>query len=90
MEEIAEHLLKPLIRLVVGILRALLFIGWDLLVEYVGWSIGWAFYRLVSFGQFPKEKLSELDQVSWSFALFVELTGLSILGILIYLLSQLI
>jgi hypothetical protein len=90
MEEIAEHLLKPLIRLVVGILRALLFIGWDLLVEYVGWSIGWAFYRLVSFDKFPKEKLCELDQVSWSFALFVELTGLSILGILIYLLSQLI
>jgi hypothetical protein len=56
MEEIAESIFKPFIRLIVGFLRVLLFIGWDLLVEYVGWIIGWTFYRFLSFGQFPKEK----------------------------------
>jgi hypothetical protein len=90
MEEIAEHIFKPFIRLIVGILRVLLFLGWDLLFEYVGWSVGWAFYRLVSFGKFPSESWSELEQASLFTRLIVELTGIGLLGFLVFFLSQLI
>jgi hypothetical protein len=86
MEEIAVEFIRPIIRLIIGVLRVLHYLGWYLF-EQVGWTIGWYFYRSISFGQFPAEALSELGQTSWFKALLVEMTGLGILGALIFLLN---
>ncbi|WP_415891499.1 hypothetical protein ACMXYN_08925 [Neptuniibacter sp. PT8_73] len=90
MEELAEGIFKPIFRLVLWILRILQFLAWDLLVSSVGWSIGWFFYRTITFGYFPKESLGDLESCSWSKALFVELTGLAILASLIVFISGLV
>ncbi|WP_444998082.1 hypothetical protein [Aliikangiella sp. IMCC44359] len=90
MEDIVELAIKFVVRIILGFFRVLLFIGWDLLFEIVGWSVGWFFCRLVTFGYFPKEKLSELDKAPIITALIVELIGLMVLVISILLLGQLI
>lgn len=43
-----DGLLRALLRMVLGLLRVLLFIGWDLLFEQVGWFVGWLFYQGIS------------------------------------------
>ena len=80
MEELADGLFKSILRLILLVLRVLQFLAWDLLFSYVGWSIGWCFYRTISFGKFPSESLGDLETSSWGKALFIELTGLAILG----------
>ncbi len=84
MEELAEVLIRPIAKLISGILRVLNFLAFELYIEWVGWTIGWFFYRSVSFGQFPSESLNELCQASFCKIVIVEFTGLAILGSLIY------
>ena len=81
---------KPIVKLVIFCLRGLLYLGWDFCVETIGWTIGWWFYRAVTFGKFPTEKWEEQDNVPLILALSVEFTGLGILAGLIYLLTQLL
>lgn len=83
MDDIADGMLRPLGKLLLGCLRILQFLAWDLLFSHVGWTIGWCFLRVPSFGAYPKEKLTELDQCSWRKALFVEMLGLAILCLLV-------
>ena len=80
-------LLKAAARIVLAVLRALLFIGWDLLFEVVGWTIGWPVYRVLSFGRFPKEHIRNHEAASWFTCLVVDLTGLAILATVIAWLS---
>lgn len=76
-------LLKGVARIFLAFLRALLFIGWDLLFEVVGWTIGWPIYRALSFGRFPKEHIRNHEGAAWFTCLVVDLTGLAILVIVI-------
>ncbi|WP_196139744.1 hypothetical protein [Aliikangiella sp. G2MR2-5] len=88
MEELAEGLFKAMLRVLSGGLRVLLFIGWDLMVERVGWTIGWCFYRAVTFGKFPTENVDEIDKAPMPTQLFVEFSGLAFLAAGIYILAS--
>jgi len=90
MEELVDGIFRPIFKLILWVLRILQFIAWDLLVSYVGWSIGWFFYRTITFGRFPSEGLGELDNCSCSKAVLVEFTGLAILAGAILLISGLV
>lgn len=71
----------------VRFLRALWWLAWDFWVETISWSIGWLVLRLITFGQFPSEPLSGVDQASTDLALLVEIVGLATLASMIWLLS---
>ncbi|GAA5215717.1 hypothetical protein GCM10025776_13410 [Corallincola platygyrae] len=90
MDELVGDIFRPILRLLYGFLRFLHFLAWELLVSYVGWSIGWAFYRTITFGVFPREKWSELEDCGWLKAIFVEFTGLAILAALICMMAELV
>ncbi len=90
MEELADGLFRPILRLILWALRILQFLAWELLVSYIGWSIGWFFYRVITLGNFPGENLNDLDNCSWGKALFIEFTGLAILGSVIFLIAGLV
>ena len=90
MEELVEGIFRPIVKLILLVLRFLQFLAWDLLVTHVGWSIGWFFYRTITLGHFPNEGLDDLDNCSWGKALIVELTGLGLLASAIMLLSALL
>lgn len=78
-DDVLDGLFKPIFKLILAILRILHFIAWDLMFSFVGWSIGWCFLRVITFGYFPSENIGELESCSWVKALFVEIVGLVIL-----------
>lgn len=90
MEDLFEQIFKPIIRFSIGFLRLLLFIGWELMVEIIGRTIGWGFYRIISLGRFPKKRLNELEEATFLVKLLVEMTGLLLLLVLIVILSRLV
>ena len=71
-----------------AVLRALWWLAWDFGVETIGWSIGWGFYRGVSAGRFPRERLGEQDEASVGVALLVQVTGLLLLALAIWLVTS--
>ncbi len=90
MEDLADWILKPILRAILGVLLVLRYLAWDLMFRFVGWSIGWLALRAVTIGTFPGVALNALDECSQLTALFVEFTGLAVLFTLVYLLAQLI
>jgi hypothetical protein len=70
--------------------RTLLWVGWDMLFQTVGWSIGWLVLRAVTFGHVPHFGFTELEQASWWYGLLVEFVGLATLGALVWYLSGLL
>jgi hypothetical protein len=77
MIEPEDIILKPLAMC----LRFLLWLGWDLLIQTIGWSIGWSFFRIITIGHFPTQAINELENTNQYLATFIELTGLGILAI---------
>jgi hypothetical protein len=69
------------------VLRVLWWFAWDFCVETIFWSLGWLTLRIVTFGRFPQEKITEVDSVYWPKALLVEAVGALVLGAAIWLLS---
>ncbi len=90
MDEISDYLIRPIFRIILGLLRVLQFFAWDVFVEPIGWTIGWCFYRTLSFGHWPQENLTELDRAGVLKSLFIELTGLGVLGLAIFLVTKLL
>lgn len=72
--------------LLAAVLRALWWLAWDFGVETIGWSIGWAFFRAITGGRFPAERLGEVDEASFGVACLVETVGLALLALAIWLL----
>jgi hypothetical protein len=73
---------SDLLRPIAYILRFLLWLGWDFFVHTVGWSVGWGVFRVITLGQFPKEKISESDHAAFFVAFVVESVGLAVLALL--------
>jgi hypothetical protein len=73
---------------VVAILRMLWWLGWDFAFCTIGWSIGWCFFRVLTFGRFPAEALGELDDAPWIVAVLVETSGLALLALGIFELTR--
>ena len=80
----ASDLFRPLL----WFARALWWLGYEFMVQTVGWSIGWVIWRLVTFGRFPETGIREQDEtVLWA-SILVELTGLAALAGAIWWLSR--
>ena len=77
-----------LLRPVLWIARALLWLGWDLIVRTIGWSIGWVFFRTITFGRFPDTGIGDIEQTSFGYSLIIELTGLLLLAAFVLFVSQ--
>mgnify|MGYP006201641485 FL=1 len=66
--------------LVLGVLRFLWWLAWDVCVQTVGWSIGWCVLRVLTLGRYPEERLGGVDEASSGTAIVVELVGLVVLA----------
>ncbi|MBT0959585.1 hypothetical protein [Denitromonas iodatirespirans] len=73
--------------LLVGVLRALWWLGWEFMIETVGWSIGWCALRVLTVGRFPRERLSGQDDASGPVQCLVESVGLLCLAALLWRLT---
>ncbi|NOT18012.1 MAG: hypothetical protein HOP20_08115 [Sulfuriferula sp.] len=82
MIDIDDIVLKPFALF----LRFLFWLGWDMLIQTIGWSVGWIFFRVVTVGHFPTVTIRGLANVNPYLAAFIELTGLGVLAFSSYVL----
>ena len=68
--------------------RALWWLGWDIGVRTVGWSIGWPIWRFATLGKFPEPGFRDIDVTADWAILVVDLTGLAVLAIVIWELNE--
>ena len=66
--------------IVLGVLRVLWWLAWDLCVQTVGWSIGWCVLRVLTLGRYPEERLGGVDEAVPHTAFVVEVVGLAVLA----------
>lgn len=87
MADLAELLIRPIASVVLRFLRALLWLGWDIGVSTIGWSVGWCICRVLSFGRFPSVRLGDEDAYDFLPCLLVEVIGLLALALCVWWLS---
>ena len=73
--------------IVLHLLRALWWLGWDVLVQTVGWSIGWPIVRALTLGHFPRARFGDVHLAHWMQEIIVEAVGLAALAAAIWWLS---
>ncbi len=73
--------------LVVAVLRFLWWLGWDVCVQTVGWSIGWSVLRLLTLGRYPAQRFRGLDDASAGTVVAVDIVGLVVLALGIWWLA---
>ncbi|MCB4362913.1 hypothetical protein KIH07_04165 [Hydrogenophaga taeniospiralis] len=62
-------------------LRVLRWLAMDLLIQTVGWSIGWFVLRVLTLGRCPGERLGGVDEAAPGTAFVVEVVGLGVLAV---------
>jgi len=88
MPDLEDLALAPLLRGLLAVGRALVWLVWEFLFMYVGWFIGWPICRVLSLGRFPGERIGEVETAPLWVALIVELCGLATLAAVIVLISS--
>lgn len=73
--------------LVLGVLRVLWWLAWEVCIETVAWSVGWCVLRVLTWGRYPAERLGGVDEASTGTAIVVGVTGLLALALAIWGLS---
>lgn len=90
MEEIAEGLVKSILRFVGLVVRSLIWLIWELCFWELGWYVGWPVCRILSFGYFPKEPINDQNYVNTLMGFIVSLIGLAVLISVAALIAQLV
>ena len=73
--------------LVVGVLRVLWWLAWEVCIQTVGWSVGWCVLRIVTLGRYPQERFGGVDDAETGTAILVEIVGLLVLALAIWWLA---
>lgn len=73
--------------LVLGVLRVLWWLAWDVCIETVAWSVGWCTLRIVTLGRYPRERFGGVDDAGTGTALLVGIIGLVVLALGIWWLA---
>ena len=81
-------LLEFVLTAVFWIVRALLWLAWELWFTIIGWGIGWCVCRAFSLGRFPVVGIGEEDKCDLLTRLSVEILGLIAFGGLAWLLAE--
>ncbi|MCK0162626.1 hypothetical protein [Marinobacter sp. S6332] len=88
MEEIAEGLIKSILRFAGLVVRSLIWLIWELCFWELGWYVGWPVCRILSFGYFPKEPINDQSYVNTLSGFIVSLIGLAALISVAALIAQ--
>ncbi|WP_221798447.1 hypothetical protein [Oceanobacter mangrovi] len=80
---VGEGIFRFLLHVLVWTARILYFLAWELMIERIGWSIGWVICRLLSWGKYPEVGLGEYDHASGPTSVLVNLIGILVLASII-------
>ena len=64
MEDIIELLFKGIARISYFIVRACVWLIFEMFCEIIGWCVGWVVCRTLTVNTFPRERLNEFDKAS--------------------------
>jgi hypothetical protein len=90
LEELAEGIVKSILRLLGVVIKALIWLIWELCFEIIGWYVGWPICRAISFGYYPKEPINDHEQVNNFNGFIVSLVGIVTLLLMAALIAQLV
>ena len=90
MEELAEGIIKTILRLIGVVIRGLIWVIWELCFWELGWYMGWPICRVVSLGYYPKEKITDQNYINTFSGFIVSLIGLIALISLAVLIAKLV
>lgn len=71
-----DDLVKPVARLVFFVARALWWLSVELLVETIGWSIGWCVMRALTLGRYPDIGIGDMEEANGWARILVQVVGL--------------
>ncbi|MCP5283769.1 MAG: hypothetical protein H6933_02605 [Burkholderiaceae bacterium] len=87
MADLAEVLFRPIAVGILWVLRAMLWLGWELMFSTIGWGAGWLVVRIATVGRLPNVGIREEGNYDFLPRLAVELIGLLALSALVWWLA---
>jgi len=58
MEEVAEGIFKIAAKMMLAVVRFLIWFTWEVMCETILWYIGWPVTRAITFGAYPKQSIA--------------------------------
>ena len=78
MDELIEAFVRLLARVGAGAAKAVIWLAWEISIELVAWSVGWATLRVATLGHWPACGIKDYDSVEWPTRLVVLFVGISV------------
>ncbi|NRB42280.1 MAG: hypothetical protein HRU20_28060 [Pseudomonadales bacterium] len=79
MEELAEGAFKGILKVISLAIRSLIWLILEFFFEVIGWYVGWPICRVLSFGHYPENEISDHEQASKITVFVVSLVGVIVL-----------
>tara|TARA_R110000751_G_scaffold79953_5_gene161185 strand:+ start:3398 stop:3694 length:297 start_codon:yes stop_codon:yes gene_type:complete len=76
LEELAEATAKTIIRTLGFVVRALVWLIWEMFFHVIGWYAGWPVCRVLTLGTFPQEGISQHEEAGLLTHFVVSMLGL--------------
>lgn len=76
MEELAEAAAKTILRTLGFVVRALIWLIWEVFVHVIGWYAGWPVCRVLTLGSYPRESISQHEDAGLLTHFVVSMVGL--------------
>lgn len=90
MEELAEGVVKSILRLLGVVIRSLIWLIWELCFDIIGWYVGWLICRAISCGYYPKEPINAQEKINNLSGFIVSLVGILALLLIATLIAKLV
>jgi hypothetical protein len=85
MEEVAEGVLRLTAKVLLTVIRFLIWVVWELMCETLLWYVGWPVMRFVTIGNYPKQGITNAEEEDPLVFFFVAMTGLASMLVLAFL-----
>ncbi len=81
MDDLIALIFKPVIFIFYWLFRIVFIIVIEVVHEYITWVVGWCFFRVLSFGKYPKQGVLNDDRASIVTSIIVSFTGVTIIAL---------
>lgn len=88
MEEVAEGIFKIAAKMLLAVVRFLIWFIWEVMCETLLWYMGWPISRVITFGNLPKQDITKGEDEEPLPFFVVAITGFATLLFIAYLLGS--
>ena len=88
MEDLFDGSIRFIARVLLGIVRFISWLTWEIFCERILWYVGWPVARIFTLGKFPKQTIHDVDSSSTFNHFIVAAIGLAYPLLIIYFLNS--